>query len=427
MKRLSFGQIFSVYLGLFSFALLVLPKLVTVFIILLAVFVIYGHVRRELVWKFNHPGLFFMLLYITYVIGIFFSHELSNGLKYAEYKLALFVLPILLAQKTSFEFKFQWPVLGLISGCLAVAIIGFFNACHCYQEHQWLLYCFSSSYISPLHHPSYFSAYLIFSIACSWYGYKNRWSGFSCTTVSIYSLFAVILYFFCLSLAALLFLGLTLTVIAVWYLFKRINKLVASIVTIGLPLFLFGLLTVLPGIKEDVQVTTSSMQEYASNPKQFLKNRTENNEIPGNQKRLIMWTITTELLVEHPFGVGTGNVDEYLHKRLDAYGFKQLVEEDLNPHNQFLQTALEIGIIGLVILLLALSSSVYIGYKSRNYLLVFLVLNFSFNMLFESMLQRQSGIMFYTFWILLLLFVLQNKNYKQPILPLQDAETKPSI
>ena len=33
------------------------------------------------------------------------------------------------------------------------------------------------------------------------------------------------------------------------------------------------------------------------------------------------------------------------------YGFDQLVADDLNPHNQYLQTTLEIGIIGLLLLL----------------------------------------------------------------------------
>jgi O-antigen ligase len=324
-------------------------------------------------------------------------------LKYAEYKLALFVLPLLLSQKACFEVNLKWPIIGLFAGCVSVAVIGFLNACACYQEHKWLFSCFSSSYISPLHHPSYFSTFLIFSVACGWYGYKNKWKGFSFLMVSVYSVFAVILYFFCLSLAAMFFLVLTLTVISVWYLFKRINKFVAASVMIGLPIVLVGLLAVLPGIKEDLKVTTTSIQEYVSNPKKFLKTRIENNEIPGNQKRLIMWTVTSELLMEHPMGLGTGNVDEYLHKRLNDYGFKQLVVEDLNPHNQYLQTALEIGVLGLLILMVAISNAVYVAYKSRNYLLFFIVANFAFNMLFESMLQRQSGILFFTFWICVLL------------------------
>ncbi len=422
MTRFNFSQAFSIFLGLFSFVLLMLPKLITLFVIVLAILVIYGHFRKELKWKFNQPGLLMMLLYLTYLIGIFFSHELSNGLKYAEYKLALFVLPLLLAQRTSFEVKFQWPVIGLISGCLGVAVVGLFNACACYQEHEWLFYCFSSSYISPLHHPSYFSAFLIFSVACSWFGYTKRWKGFNLAMVILYTCLALFLYFLCLSLAALLFLGLTLTVLAVYFIFKKINKITAIVVTIGLPFLLVGLLYVLPGIKEDVKVTTESIQEYASNPSQFLKKRIDNKEIPGNQKRLIMWTVTAELFIEHPFGVGTGNVDEYLHQRLNQYGLKQLVEEDLNPHNQYLQTALEIGLIGLIILLLILLTSIYIAYKNKNVLTVFLVSNVAFNMLFESMLQRQSGILFYTFWISLLLFMLYNED--QQLHPIQSSNTE---
>jgi activator of 2-hydroxyglutaryl-CoA dehydratase len=64
-----------------------------------------------------------------------------------------------------------------------------------------------------------------------------------------------------------------------------------------------------------------------------------------------------------------------------------------------LQSGIEIGIFGLIVLLFLLFKGITIAWKNRNYLLLFVVLNLAFNMLFESMLQRQSGIIFYTFWI----------------------------
>lgn len=399
MKQVSFGQIFSIYLGLFSLGTLVFPKLTTLLVILLAAMVITGYVRKELNWQLNRPALFLMLLYGAYLVGVFFAHELSNGLKYAEYKLSFLIIPLLLSVKPKFELKYQWPVAGLVIGTLIVAGIGILSSCNCYERHQWLLYCFSSSYISPVHHPSYFAGFLLFATVAAWHGYRKKWKGFSLYTVIPYTLFALVFYFLCLSLAGLLFLGMLLVGLFVYFLYRKLGKWVALSVLVLGPVILYVVLNNTPGIREDVQVTKNGLSEYISDPHAFLVKRLDDPEIPGNQKRLVMWTVTTELILEHPFGVGTGNVDEYLFGRLEKYGFHQLVEDDLNPHNQYLQTTLEIGIIGLLLLLGFIGFSIHLAIKHRNFLLLVLVSGLAFNMLFESMFQRQSGIVFYAFWV----------------------------
>lgn len=413
MKQVSFGQIFSLYLGLFAFGSLVFPKLTALLVILLLVLVVTGYIRKEISWKLSRPALFMMLLYLAYLVGVCFAHELSNGLKYAEYKLSLLIIPLLLSVKPKFGLKFQYPVIGLIAGTLVVAGIGLLSACNCYERTNWVLHCFSSSYISPVHHPSYFACFLLFATVCTWYGFRQKWKGFSLATVIPYTIFSFLFYFFCLSLAAMLFLGIILMVWLVYHIYRKMGKWVAlSVIVLG-PIVLFVILSVLPGIKDDVKVTKAGISEYVSDPQAFLKKRLNDDAIPGNQKRLVMWTVTTELILEHPFGVGTGNVDEYLFGRLNDYGFHQLVADDLNPHNQYLQTTLEIGIIGLMLLLGLIGSCIYIAIKHRNILLLLLISDLAFNMLFESMFQRQSGVVFYSFWIPVLLMLIGDSQRKQ--------------
>lgn len=410
MKQINFGQIFSIYLGLFSFVTVAFPKMTTIMVILLVVLIITAHVKKEVSWKFNTPGILLICFYAIYLIGIFFAHELSNGLKYAEYKLALLVLPLLLSVKPKFEIKLQWPVIGLILGTLVVIGIGIVSSCNCYNQHSWLLHCFSSSYISPVHHPSYFSGFLLFATAAAWVGYRKSWKGFTIYAVVGYSIITFFFYFLCLSLAGMLFLGMVLTGLVVYYIYKKWGKWIALSITVLGPILLFLVLSKLPGIKDDVAVTKKGLSEYLSSPQAFLNKRVADEAIPGNQKRLVMWTVTMELILEHPFGVGTGNVDEYLYARLEKKGFHQLVKDDLNPHNQYLQTTLEIGVLGLLVLLALISSCIYIAIKHRYFLLLLLISGLAFNMLFESMLQRQSGVVFYSFWIPLLIMVIFNDS-----------------
>jgi len=71
---------------------------------------------------------------------------------------------------------------------------------------------------------------------------------------------------------------------------------------------------------------------------------------------------------------------------------------ELNAHNQYLQTMITLGIIGLIVLLLNLILPALYSMEQKHYLyLVFLIL-IGFNLLFESMLETQAGVVFYAFF-----------------------------
>ena len=81
---------------------------------------------------------------------------------------------------------------------------------------------------------------------------------------------------------------------------------------------------------------------------------------------------------------------------------KELAKQNYNPHNQFLQIAVEIGVLGLGLFIFLLFKLLEFSRNNKNYLLFILTTGLIFNSLFESMLQRQSGIVFYSFWICLI-------------------------
>jgi hypothetical protein len=184
--------------------------------------------------------------------------------------------------------------------------------------------------------------------------------------------------------------------------------------------FMVGILNV-PSVKTDMKATWKSLENYIENPDEYVKNKPGYKT--GNEIRLVMWMVTIQEIIAHPLGVGTGNVDEVLSHRLLSKNQKKLAEKDengtiqFNPHNQFLQTSLEVGIVGGLILLLVVSMWFKIGWNSKNWMLLILSASLAFNGLFESMLQRQSGIVFYSFWsVLLIVWSFQNQqSINQPI------------
>jgi O-antigen ligase len=89
-----------------------------------------------------------------------------------------------------------------------------------------------------------------------------------------------------------------------------------------------------------------------------------------------------------------------------------MADKNYDPHNQYFSTTLELGMQGLLILLIALLIPLIVGLKRRSALLVLLSVNLLFNSAFESMLQRQSGIVFYMFWYCLLFIITYGETLK---------------
>jgi len=90
-----------------------------------------------------------------------------------------------------------------------------------------------------------------------------------------------------------------------------------------------------------------------------------------------------------------------MHQRLVELGLNQQAALNYNPHNQYLQIAAELGIIGLLLFLGILLYGIVWAISTKNWLLLLVIFSLAINCLFESMLQRQSGIVFYCFWICL--------------------------
>lgn len=194
------------------------------------------------------------------------------------------------------------------------------------------------------------------------------------------------------------------------------NSWFALALLIVFPILLFFTVTNISGFKDEITNTTDALKSYVADPNKFVEGKNES--LSGDQVRLVMWTVSVNAWSKNPWGVGTGNVDECLSRELKQIGQNELAklgdnrEIRYNPHNQFLQIGLEIGIIGLFVFIFGMISAIIRGVSTKNWFLIVIVSCLLFNCLFESMLQRQTGIVFFTFWICLL-SVHSNLTYKQ--------------
>lgn len=81
-----------------------------------------------------------------------------------------------------------------------------------------------------------------------------------------------------------------------------------------------------------------------------------------------------------------------------------VINSGYNAHNQYSDTIIAVGVVGLILLLLFFIFPVYLSIKNKTFDVVFVsfLIIIAFNCLFESIFERQMGIMFFTFFFFML-------------------------
>ena len=116
--------------------------------------------------------------------------------------------------------------------------------------------------------------------------------------------------------------------------------------------------------------------------------------------RSVMWTSAMELIHQRPiggYGIRGANIE--LQKKYNEKNFEIGLAEKFNCHNQYLETTLKSGIIGLLIFLSILISALITGIRQKNFLLAVLVIHYLCTSVVESTIEVQRGLAFFFFFI----------------------------
>jgi O-antigen ligase len=118
----------------------------------------------------------------------------------------------------------------------------------------------------------------------------------------------------------------------------------------------------------------------------------------ANETRLLIWKASIIQISKSPiFGYGSGDSKDVMFE-----GYKSLNYDDLgtrfNCHNQYFETMISTGLVGLLILLGWFLLAFKMGWESQNYVLCIFLAIIALNVLTESMLERQQGTYFVAFF-----------------------------
>lgn len=145
---------------------------------------------------------------------------------------------------------------------------------------------------------------------------------------------------------------------------------------------------------------------FLSNPKIYyftaLKGHQNTNLSISENSRFLSWKAAIKTIEAAPLlGYGVGDANDALIQKYEALGYARNYERRFNAHNQFLQTWLQVGVPGVILLFFIFGALGMQMRRSSNEVVVFLILLMS--LMFESMLVRFNGIVFFSIIVPLLM------------------------
>ncbi len=338
----------------------------------------------------NKFALLFLTIYVYYFIAMLYSSNTTYGWADLQTKFSLFIFPILFASSRITNAGLRSIALSFISGICCASIFLLARAIYFYFSEQINYFYYTD--FSYLVHPSYFGMFinLALILLLSNLGIIRQFS----IRFSVIFFFTVIILLLSSKLALL-------STFLIYFVFAIYKMIVNKRYMMGtFILFLFLLSTILlirfvPELNARIQNAVTAIRAT----------KIDKTDSESNAVRLLVWDAAKAALIENGmFGTGTGDVKDELFKQYAHKGYTGALEHKLNAHNQFLQTGVALGFLGMVLLIAQFLVPLYVAGKQKNYVFVAFVLLVSINFLTESMLEAEAGVIFIGFFQSLLFF-----------------------
>jgi len=348
--------------------------------------------------KRNRYLLIIIFVYVLYIIGIIYSKDLHYGFDDLGKKASLIIFPVIVCE----AFLLKWNQVKLIflsfnGGCFIACIICLIHSCFKYNiKHDLIVFLYAD--LSFFLHPAYFAMYLCFVNSLLVYYlffYKenipktNRVIAFA--LMIFFSGFIVLLN----SKTGILTLAMLFIISLIYYLIRYRNFLLIITIFITIVILFFGI---------QHFVISPVNPRFESAKENIQSNDIDSTTTESTNVRLLIWKTSIKIIKEnYLIGVGTGDVKDVLFAKYKEKGMAGALKNELNAHDQFLQTFITLGLPGILLLLSVFIFPIINSVKSGNYVLFcFLIITF-INFLTESMLETISGVVFFSFFYSLLI------------------------
>jgi O-antigen ligase len=392
-----FKQLFYFFPVLFCFCLPLGTVALSWIIILWGICSLFNISKTEIKKGLTNKYFWLVLfVFLITVISALFSKNKSVAAQSIEIKLSFVFIPYLF-------FCFSWPS-QITKRCLAAFVSGCFFACvfliirgFYYYSIGLKSFLFYTDF-SLLLHPSYFSMYLNLAFAMiiffyfKWFKNQKNIKIFSWVMLIAFS----ITIFLCSSKMGIIVFVLTFPLILIfkfrtffnfkWILFTFVVFALGSVMAIQF----------FPGRLQSITNLSFTNLDKTSSESTTV--------------RVLIWRECLSLIrANFITGVGVGDVQSQLMTAYFAGGLSGAYKHNLNAHNQYFQSAIGLGMLGVIILLLLTAGNILKSFLKKHYLQIIFSIIITLNFLVESMLQTAAGTLFFVFFYCLL----QNNSHQK--------------
>ncbi|MEO5602397.1 MAG: O-antigen ligase family protein [Cyclobacteriaceae bacterium] len=341
--------------------------------------------------RVNKLSLLIIGYFFLEVLGLFYTEQqnLKIGIFTLDKHQSFILLPIIFLDFNVSPSARKSILLSFVVSCFIASLIcigvNLHESITLYDQvfHEWL---FSHDRVSePIGmHAVYFALYLSFCILILLDMLKEKYE-----TLSRMQIFfvALLLVYFLVVIVALgartVMVGLMLTILINLILYGRQMRSKNMYILAALVPFVFAVFVILNPV-----VKTRFMD--------MLKDNYDSSNYGSYFARTHIWIPGIEAIRENVlFGVGTGDHQSELNKKFLEHKYTEGVRLEFNMHNQYLQTALNLGLIGLSLLLSIFYIQVKEGLNRQDFLYLSFLLLFMLACITEAMLVVNKGTLFF--------------------------------
>lgn len=376
-----------------AFLLPALPRTTGLFIaVLIICWIADGSLVEKLRQVIQNPlALLFISIYLVWIVWLIPTSNLKAGMDALVLKVSLIVFPVIFFAPGNLRIPpvrmlLQFFILGCVLCCLILLSIATYTFLA--QSDNHFTY---TELTAPLAlHPAFISMYLVFCILSLLLPFLERKKGHlfgkPFYTVSLL-LFFIIMIFLLSARQEIIALLMLLPASLLYYFYRSRRIVMGMLITLSVIISMLVALLMIPEARMRIERMQAQLEE------------TYSNDAPNSITiRKAVWQSAGEIISEHPWGVGIGDVNDALKEKYRAKNLLWPLHANLNAHNQYLQTTMATGIPGIVFFIAAMMAALRLSVirPAYNYLL-FLVL-FLFCIITECMLETESGVVFFSFF-----------------------------
>jgi O-antigen ligase len=362
----------------------------------------------------------FLFFFLLHLIGIIYSEDKHNAWFAVEKKLSLFVLPILFATVKLEKEEVRKLLHVFVVACLVATFIclgaalrkasltsptvnfdsysdASFYSFNPKASSLWMFISYIELASGIGIHPAYLSLYLTFCVLLLIHFYADSFATFPLTKKM-----GILALLFYLSVFVL-FLSTRITIIALLIIsLYGLRQFLKTSPRFILRTSFLAFIFLFCGLVYFNPVSRFRGYQEIISTWPYLQ--------PGLQKqsttiRASLWSLGIQSLpkINWLLGTGTGDVEQLISETSASTNITNILGTN-DPHNQYLQTLLGLGIVGLSTLLACFAWPAWVAYRNGNFLYVGFVFLFSLLCLTETAMELQKGIVFYTLFGSLILF-----------------------